>query len=76
MILLRQRHDGTGSSWTRKWDNIGIAVSAALHFLIVGAFMSLSVALVAYVPVVGWVAVGFASAAGVFVIFLTMYQVK
>jgi hypothetical protein len=61
-------------TWKKKWDSVGIVASVILHLLLVTAFLFLSLALVAYVGVVGWVAVGFSSLAGVFVSGLSAYQ--
>ncbi|KAF8861542.1 hypothetical protein BDZ45DRAFT_556437, partial [Acephala macrosclerotiorum] len=34
--------------WRRRWERVGIACSIALHFLMIAAFMCMSVALVSY----------------------------
>jgi hypothetical protein len=62
--------------WRRKWDRVGIACSITLHFLMIAAFMCISVSLVSYAGVVGWVAVGFTSLAGIFVVALSVYQAR
>ncbi|KAK1765093.1 hypothetical protein QBC33DRAFT_545719 [Phialemonium atrogriseum] len=75
LTLWRQRAGGEyDGAWVRKWDAFGIAASALLHLLIVMAFLFLSLALVAYVGVVGWIAVGFSSLALFFVAQLSIFQ--
>lgn len=72
LTVLRQRASGVYSrAWGRGWDNIGILVSVVLHLLLVTAFLFLSLALVAYVGTVGWVAVGFSAVAIMFVLALS-----
>lgn len=69
--LAKSRND---ASWHRGWDRIGIAASVMLHSLLVLAFLFLSLALVAYVGAIGWVAVGFSCLAGAFVCWLSIFQ--
>ncbi len=69
-----ERWDTYEGPWSKRWDNIGIIVSACLHLLLVTAFMFLSLALVAYAGTVGWVAVALDSLAGLFVVGLSIYQ--
>ena len=47
-----------------------------LHLLLSTGFCCLSLAMAAYVGVVGWIAVGFCAAAVVFVVSLVTYQVE
>ena len=63
------------SEWWKNWDRFGVAVSVILHILVVLAFFFLSISLVAYVGAAGWVMVGFTSAALVFVLALSSYQI-
>jgi len=77
-ILFLRRHEAEGiydRNWGRAWDRFGLAASVILHLLVVVAFMFLSLCLVAYVGVVGWVAVGFAALAAVFVLGLSAHQI-
>ncbi|EPS38930.1 hypothetical protein H072_7328 [Dactylellina haptotyla CBS 200.50] len=75
LTIFRQRANHIyEKSWYKTWDVYGLIASAILHLLLVMAFLFLSVALVAYVGTVGWVAVGFSAGAGVFVLGLTAYQ--
>ncbi|KAF6801111.1 hypothetical protein CSOJ01_12010 [Colletotrichum sojae] len=77
LTVLRQRGGDTyEGSWGKQWDGIGIFISAYLHVLLVTAFMFLSLALVAYVGTVGWVAVGLNSVASLFVVGLSIYQCR
>lgn len=76
-ILVLHRHRAEGiydENWGRAWDRFGLAASVVLHLLLVVAFMFLSLSLVAYVGVVGWVAVGFSALAVVFVLGLSAHQ--
>ena len=52
----------------------GILVSGLLHLLLIGAFLFLSLAMVAYVGGIAWVAVGCCAAAGVLAVTLVAYQ--
>ena len=61
-------------AWAEKWERVGKPSAAAMHFLVLFAFLFLALALVAYVGVLGWVAVGFASLAAVFVVGLMIRQ--
>jgi len=62
--------------WSWKWELGGIVIAAMLHLLLLTGFCCLSLAMAAYVGVVGWVAVGFCAAAVVFVVSLVTYQVE
>ncbi|KAH7141039.1 hypothetical protein EDB81DRAFT_885731 [Dactylonectria macrodidyma] len=73
--VYRERAGGKlDIEWQRRWDRIGIISSVALHLLLVAAFLFLSLAMVAYVGIVGWVAVGFSRLAGVIALVLSAYQ--
>ena len=61
------------AGWKR-WNALGIVASTLMHLLIVTAFLFLSLALVAYVGTVAWVAVGFVTLAGLFVVSLSAVQ--
>jgi hypothetical protein len=76
LVVMRQRYEGLMPEWTKKWNGIGIVASALMSHGIVGAFLCLSLALVAYVPVVGWLAVGCTSLFIVCSLSLTLFQVK
>lgn len=60
--------------WADKWEKVGKPSAAAMHFLVLFAFLFLALALVAYAGVLGWVAVGCAALAGVFVVGLMIRQ--
>lgn len=70
---LRQA-SSNDTNWDRRWDRLGIIAGAILQLLIVVAFLFLSLALVAYVSTVGWIAVGFSCLSGVFVLLMTAFQ--
>lgn len=75
LTILLQRVPGQyDSEWSWRWELGGILVSALLHLLLIGAFLFLSLAMVAYVGVVGWIAVGCCTAAGLLVMSLVTYQ--
>jgi hypothetical protein len=75
LTLHRQRAGGAyRRDWAGTWKWQGILASVALHTLLIAAFLFLSLALVAYVGAVGWVAVGFCGLAAVFVIVLSILQ--
>lgn len=75
LTLHRQRAGGVyQGGWAETWKWQGIVASTLLHALLIAAFMFLSLALVAYVGTVGWVAVGFCSFAGIFVVVLSVLQ--
>ncbi|KAK3689063.1 hypothetical protein B0T22DRAFT_440569 [Podospora appendiculata] len=67
-------HGDEARAWEKSWDWVGIPASVLLHLLLVTAFLFLSMAMVAYVGAVGWVAVGCSSLAVVFVLGLSGYQ--
>ena len=79
VMTMVEKTDGNFSArvpagW--KWELGGIVVAAALHLLMIGGFLGLSLGMAAYVGAVGWVAVGFCAAAAVFVVLLVTFQVE
>lgn len=77
LTLWKQSADGIfDEKWGKSWDNVGILASAMLHLLLVSAFLFLSLALVSYAYVPGWVAVGFSCLAGIFTVGLSFYQFR
>lgn len=81
LTLLREGNVGAldKKAWARKWARwniIGLVASMLLHLLLVVAFLFMSLALAAYVGAVGWVATGFCSIATMFVMGLSVVQVK
>jgi len=62
--------------WGWKWELGGIVIATMLHLLLLAGFCCLSLAMAAYVGVVGWIAVSFCAAAVMFVVSLVTYQVE
>lgn len=77
-VLTAQRERAGADSetrWESKWEGWGLTASAVLYLLVIGGFLFLSLAVVAYVEVVGWIAVAFASIAGLVACSMLIQQV-
>jgi hypothetical protein len=61
-------------AWNIRWKRLGLASSFVLQACILGAFMFLSLAVVAYTEGGGWTAVACTSAAGVLALGLLLWQ--
>jgi hypothetical protein len=65
LLAYQQEHKNTGINgpWRYRWERLGLLASALIQLLVIAAFLFLSLVLVAYTEVVGWVAVAFTSIA-------------
>lgn len=74
------------SHWIADWDGVNgkhsqwqvqmyaVLASGVMGSLIIGAFIVLSLVVVAYSPTVGWIAVGFTAAFGLFIVLAIINQ--
>lgn len=63
ILSYQQEHSKGGfhSLWRRSWERLGLIASSLIQIAVIGAFLFLSLALVAYTEAVGWVAVALSS---------------
>lgn len=76
LILEKEKNSNLTENWRRRWSKFGLAVSFTLQALVVGAFLFLSLGLVAYTKVVGWIAVAITIAAAGIAISLWVKQYR
>ncbi|RAK81454.1 uncharacterized protein BO72DRAFT_492282 [Aspergillus fijiensis CBS 313.89] len=74
LILEQERNANLTGDWRRRWNKPGLVVSLMLQILVIGAFLFLSLGLVAYTAAVGWTAVATSIAAAAVAIFLLVKQ--
>jgi hypothetical protein len=74
LLAFQKEKAGSMEEWRHKWGVAGLVASSVLQLLIIGAFLFLSLTILAYVEVVGWFAVGFTSAAALGVLILLAVQ--
>jgi MFS family permease len=75
LTLKQEKHSVLTEDWHRRWKKFSLAASIFLQSLVIGAFWFLSLALIAYVEVVGWIAVVVSGAAGIFALVLWIKQI-
>ncbi|KAF5003524.1 hypothetical protein FDECE_9947 [Fusarium decemcellulare] len=77
LTLLKRRANGVyDSTWGRRWEGIGIAASTLLWLLLVTAFLFLSLAMVPYAVVPGWIAVAACCVFGLCTMTMPFYQIR
>lgn len=57
LVREKEKNGNLTENWRKRWKKFGLAVSFMLQTLVIGAFLFLSLGLVAYAEVVGWIAV-------------------
>jgi hypothetical protein len=75
VTIRRERvRNGSDQAWNVRWKRLGLASSFVLQTCILGAFMFLSLAVVAYTEGGGWAAVACTSAACVVALIFLLWQ--
>jgi hypothetical protein len=76
MLFERNASRRPGDQSMKKWFPIGFVASVLLHLLIAVAFLLLSISLIAYVGLLGWVIVGFCILAVIVAVIILCYEYR